>query len=118
MGKSGDGVRDETSVIGAQVSDKPVTDRSNEQIAQIGEETEPESSVAVKPITEQADSGGMTTVGDGARHWFASLSVEDQVLALSFVDYDFLATLARAATKSLPSLEGGSPTTDGHTSKG
>lgn len=50
------------------------------------------------------------------REWFASLSEDDRIVALAFVDQSFLASILQGVTTA--SSREPKPTTDGHASKG
>ena len=74
--------------------------------------------------THEAVSGGQTDTNNmlrtkvplDAREWFSSLSEDDRIVALAFVDQSFLASIFQGVTT--PSSGVPKPTTDGHSGKG
>jgi hypothetical protein len=122
------------STISAQVSDINVADiekdNKNGNIMAESEFKKEEAPAITETAEEVVTTNTEATVNSDettrAREWFATLSTEDQVVALGFVDPDFLETLVSrksitsisAAPSSRPSACGGNPTMDGHPSKG
>ena len=74
--------------------------------------------------TNKAVSGGQTDTNSipttkvpvDAREWFSSLSEDDRIVALTFVDQSFLTSIFQGV--NAPSSSGLKPTTDGHDSEG
>ena len=74
--------------------------------------------------TQKVVSGGQTDANNttrmkvhvDAREWFSSLSEDDRMMTLAFVDQSFLASIFQLVTT--PSPGGLKPTTDGQCSKG
>lgn len=73
--------------------------------------------------TDKVVSGGQINANNiqrakvpiDAREWFSSLSEDDRMVALAFVDQNFLASIFQGV--NTPSSGGLEPTTDGHSSK-
>jgi len=110
--------RDEYPMSEAQET-IPFVDKTDLEPNETTSEAEPEKNISIKSAPEEATSDKSMNMGDHekAREWFASLSTEEQVVALGFTDEEFLATLCRAASLS-PTFSGGNLTTDGPTRKG
>lgn len=100
-------------------------DNNNNGNGNLAESEHKKTEAAAAAATLTAETASTTTSRDEAkraREWFATLSTEDQVVALGFAaDQDFLATLSRSAATflSFPSVSGReNPTMDGLYSKG
>lgn len=114
--------REENTMSEGQES-SPVVGKVDIEIENHNSEAEREKSLGISVALDEEAMTNDTTkiVGDDnekAREWFASLSTEDQVVALAFRDRGFLAALSRGATSLSCTFIGGSRTTDRHINKG